>query len=80
VSAVIFVGILAGARKNTSEPAAYAFSASAHPNGRAPLALNSLGLWVAMMIGLTIVNYGYPIVQLALLKDASVPVIPIGSR
>jgi cytochrome c oxidase subunit 1 len=33
-----------------------------------------------MMIGLTLVNYGYPIVQLASLKEASVPVIPIGSR
>jgi cytochrome c oxidase subunit 1 len=32
------------------------------------------------MIGLTIVNYGYPIVQLASLKQAYVPVIPIGSR
>jgi cytochrome c oxidase subunit I len=33
-----------------------------------------------MMIGLTIVNYGFPIAQLAALEDASVPVIPIGSR
>jgi len=35
---------------------------------------------VAMMIGLTVVNYGYPIAQLASLKEASVPVVPIGSR
>ena len=47
---------------------------------RPPFALNGFALWVAMMIGLTVVNYGYPIVQLALLKEASVPVIPIGSR
>jgi cytochrome c oxidase subunit 1 len=33
-----------------------------------------------MMIALTVVNYGYPIAQLAVLKDASVPVIPIGTR
>jgi cytochrome c oxidase subunit 1 len=26
------------------------------------------------------VNYGYPIAQLASLKDAYVPVIPVGSR
>jgi cytochrome c oxidase subunit 1 len=31
-----------------------------------------------MMIGLTVVNYGYPIVQLALLKETSVPAITIG--
>jgi cytochrome c oxidase subunit 1 len=44
------------------------------------VALNGLGLWVAMMIALTVVNYGYPIVQLASIPEASVPVIPIGSR
>ena len=80
ISAVIFVTVLARAKKNTSEPAPYTFSMTAHPTGRAPLALNSFGLWVAMMIGLTIVNYGYPIVQLASLEEASVPIIPIGSR
>ena len=37
-------------------------------------------LWVGMMIALTVVNYGFPIAQLALLKDAYVPVVPIGSR
>jgi cytochrome c oxidase subunit 1 len=42
--------------------------------------LNGFALWVAMMIGLTVVNYGYPIVQLASLKEAWVPVVPIGSR
>ena len=52
----------------------------AHPGGRTPVALNGFGLWVAMMIGLTVVNYGFPIAQLAVLKEASVPVIPIGSR
>ena len=33
-----------------------------------------------MMIGLTLVNYAFPIAQLAALKDAYVPVVPIGSR
>ena len=35
---------------------------------------------VAMMIALTVVNYAYPIAQLAVLKQASVPVIPLGTR
>ncbi len=56
------------------------FGVAAHPGLRPPPALNGFALWIAMMIGLTVVNYGYPIVQLALLKEASVPVIPIGSR
>jgi cytochrome c oxidase subunit 1 len=79
-SAVVFVFILARARKGATTPPTYAFSQAVHAGGRAPLALNGLGLWVAMMIGLTVINYGYPIAQLALLKQASVPVIPIGSR
>jgi ABC-type hemin transport system ATPase subunit len=34
----------------------------------------------AMMIALTVVNYGYPILQLAITPDASVPIVPIGAR
>jgi cytochrome c oxidase subunit 1 len=79
VSAFIFVAILARARRGAGEPAAYTFSTSVHA-GHAPVALNGFALWVAMMIGLTLVNYAVPIVELASLKEASVPVIPIGTR
>jgi len=80
-SALLLVFILARAhRKPAAAPAPFTFGVAAHPNLRPPLALNGFALWVAMMIGLTVVNYGYPIVQLALLKEASVPVVPIGSR
>ena len=54
--------------------------AGARGSAHTPVALNGFGLWVAMMIALTVVNYGYPIAQLASLKEAYVPVIPIGSR
>jgi cytochrome c oxidase subunit 1 len=40
--------------------------------------LNSHGLWIALMIGLTVINYGFPIVQLASLPQTSVPAVPIG--
>jgi cytochrome c oxidase subunit 1 len=80
VSAFLFVYILFRARKGVGEPEAFTFSQPAHAGAHTPVALNGFGLWVAMMIGLTVVNYGFPIVQLASLKDASVPVIPIGSR
>jgi cytochrome c oxidase subunit 1 len=33
-----------------------------------------------MMIALTLVNYAYPIAQLASLPEAWVPVIPIGGQ
>ncbi|MEJ8812815.1 cbb3-type cytochrome c oxidase subunit I [Variovorax ureilyticus] len=80
-SGILLVYTLATARKKEGTTLApFTFSRTAHPVAHTPVALNGFGLWVAMMIGLTIVNYGYPIVQLASLKEASVPVIPIGSR
>jgi cytochrome c oxidase subunit 1 len=80
ISAVLFVFILATARRHAATPAPYTFSETTHSPVHAPVALNGLGLWVAMMIALTVVNYGYPIAQLASIPEASVPVIPIGSR
>jgi cytochrome c oxidase subunit 1 len=80
ISAALFLYILGSARKQAAPVAPYAFSKAVHPHTRTPAALNSLGLWVAMMIALTVVNYGYPIAQLATTANASVPVIPIGER
>ena len=78
ISAVLFVYVLARARSSAATPEPFTFSLAAYPGERTPAALNSFGLWVAMMIGLTIVNYGYPIAQLAVLPQTSVPAIPIG--
>jgi cytochrome c oxidase subunit I len=81
ISGVLLVYILASARKRSdSAVVPFTFSRAAHPGGTTPAVLNRFALWVAMMIALTVVNYGYPIVQLASLKEAYVPVIPIGSR
>ncbi|MFL6548562.1 MAG: cbb3-type cytochrome c oxidase subunit I [Povalibacter sp.] len=80
LSALLFVFVLATARKQASAPAVYTFSRPVHASVHTPVALNSFGLWVAMMIALTLVNYAYPIAQLASIPEASVPVIPIGSR
>lgn len=80
-SGVLLVYILATARRRTDVPVEpFTFSRAAHGDGHTPVALNGFGLWVWMMVALTVVNYGYPIAQLATLKDASVPVVPIGSR
>jgi cytochrome c oxidase subunit 1 len=80
ISAGLFVFILARARRNHEAPAAYTFSEAIHAPARVPVALNTFTVWVAMMIALTLVNYGWPIAQLASLEQASVPVIPIGGR
>jgi cytochrome c oxidase subunit 1 len=38
-----------------------------------PRALNGLGVWVGLMIALTVVNYGYPIAQSFFLQHNTVP-------
>jgi cytochrome c oxidase subunit I len=50
-----------------------------HMPARIPAALNSFGLWLALMIGLTVVNYGYPIAQLMVLKETNVPAVYVGA-
>lgn len=80
ISAFLFVFILARPRAKVVKPAAYTFSHAVHAPVHTPVALNTFGLWVAMMVALTLVNYGWPIAQMAMLEDAYVPVIPVGSR
>jgi cytochrome c oxidase subunit I len=77
---LLVINLAAAHRRRGAGVAPFTFSRTAHPRGHTPVALNGFGLWLALMIGLSVVNYGYPIVQLASLKEASVPVIPIGSR
>ena len=84
VSAVLFIWILVRAslpaRRQAGVIEPYTFSRAVHEGARVPVALNGFGLWIGMMIALTVVNYGVPIVELASLKQASVPIIPIGAR
>jgi cytochrome c oxidase subunit 1 len=50
-----------------------------HPPVTLPVALNSFGLWLALMVGLTVVNYGFPIAQLLALPATNVPVVYVGA-
>jgi cytochrome c oxidase subunit 1 len=78
-SAVLFFIVLArGHRGKPVTTQAFTFSTAVHPPAKLPVALNSFGLWVALMIALTVVNYGYPIAQLLVLKQTSVPAIYMG--
>jgi len=80
-SGLLLIYILATAKRRGSAVAPrFMFSRAAHPGAPTPAALNGFGLWIAMMIGLTVINYGVPIVQLASLKDAYVQVVPVGGR
>jgi hypothetical protein len=66
-SGILFLAVLI--RGQIAQPVKlepYRFATAIHPPAKVPAALNCLGLWVALMVGLTITNYGYPILQLAL--------------
>lgn len=81
LSALLFLAILVrghfGARIALPE---FRFSQAVHPPTRVPIALNSFSLWLALMIGLTVVNYGYPIVKLMALENTSVPAVYVGVK
>ena len=79
VAALLFIWILWRARRGETEAAPFTFSVPAHPT-HTPALLNGFALWVGMMIALTVVNYGFPIAQLALLPETSVPAVFMGGR
>jgi cytochrome c oxidase subunit 1 len=81
VSGLLFLLVLLrGHRSRLVELPEFRFSQPVHATGRLPAALNSYALWLALMIGLSVVNYGYPIVQLASLQQTSVPAVPVGGK
>nr|WP_280638504.1 MULTISPECIES: b(o/a)3-type cytochrome-c oxidase subunit 1 [unclassified Rhizobium] len=81
VSGILFITVLVRSQLRSSEPSdEYRFALAVHPPTRVPALLNSYGLWVALMIGLTVTNYGYPILQLAVRSDTSVPAVYVGEK
>jgi cytochrome c oxidase subunit I len=77
-SGALFILVLVrGQRAPRADSGVYRFALALHPPLSVP-ALNSYALWIALMVGLTVTNYGYPIVQLALRKDTSVPAVYVG--
>ena len=80
VAAVLSVVRPAAPQETLDKLAYLTFSAPVHPVTHVPVALNTFGLWVAMMVALTVVNYGFPIAQLASLPGTSVPAVRMGVR
>jgi cytochrome c oxidase subunit 1 len=81
LSGILFILVLVrGHRAQRTVPPAYRFSRALHEATTMPVALNGLALWLALMISLTVVNYGYPIAQLMALDNTSVPAIRIGGQ
>ena len=80
VSAALLVYVLWRSGRRAGTPETFRFSLPVHAAARVPAALNGFALWVGLMIELTLVNYGFPIAQLAVLKETSVPAARVGVR
>lgn len=79
VSGVLFVYVLLAGHFGVRVKAeAYRFSVALHEHTSVPRALNGFAVWFALMIALTLINYGFPIWQLAQLKSTSVPAVYVG--
>jgi cytochrome c oxidase subunit 1 len=70
-----FAVLIRGQMAQPAEPGAYRFSVAAHMPRTMPAVLNGLGLWVTLMVALTVVNYGFPIAHLLAQPDTSVAVV-----
>ncbi|RDS86342.1 b(o/a)3-type cytochrome-c oxidase subunit 1 [Dyella psychrodurans] len=81
ISAMLFITILVrNHRAPRVTPAPFSFSQAVHEPESVPVALNGFGLWVGLMIALTVTNYGYPIAQIITQQHAQVPAIYIGAK
>lgn len=79
-SAGVFFAILYKSQRSPlCDAGPYRFSVAVHPPTKVPVALNGHALWIALMIGLTVTNYGFPIAQLAVRSDTSVPAYYVGT-
>lgn len=70
--------LLRGQRSAPVDLPEFRFAQPVHAPGRLPVALNGYALWLVLMIGVSVLNYGYPIAQLLALKETSVPAVPVG--
>ncbi len=80
LSGALFLIVLArGQTARRTEPGLYRFSVAVNPPRTLPPALNGFGLWLGLMVALTIVNYGVPIANL-LTNGTDVPAVMVGAR
>ena len=78
---LLFVFILIrGHRGPATVVGEYRFSTALHPPVALPAALNGFALWLALMIGLSVTNYGFPIAALLTRTGIAVPAVYVGSQ
>jgi len=81
VSGMLFILVLVlGHRAPRVEPGPYRFAVAVHQPLRVPAVLNGYGLWLGLMVFLTVVNYGYPIIHLLATPGTAVPAVYVGAQ
>jgi cytochrome c oxidase subunit 1 len=77
---VFFAVLIRGSTAPKREVETYRFAEAVHHPVRVPAALNGYAVWVALMILLTVTNYGFPVLKLAVQSGTSVPAIYVGAQ
>jgi cytochrome c oxidase subunit I len=77
---LFFITLIRGQTAPRTEPMAYRFSVAVRPPSALPAALNGFGLWLGLMVALTIVNYGFPIAHSLATQGTAVPAVNVGER
>ena len=81
VSGLLFLTVLIrGHRSPAIEPGPYRFAEALHPPVRVPAPLNGYAVWLGLMVGLTVLNYGFPIAQLVINPATNVPAVFVGAQ
>jgi cytochrome c oxidase subunit 1 len=81
VSGVLFIAVLIrGHLAPRVAPGEYRFGQAVHQPRTVPAALNGFALWLSLMIGLTVVNYGFPIAHLLAMPGTAVPAVIVGAQ
>jgi cytochrome c oxidase subunit I len=78
--ALFFIVLARGHGAPRTEPGIYRFSLAVHQLRTVPAALNGFGLWLGLMVVLTIVNYGFPIANLLATPGTAIPAVMIDVR
>ena len=78
--ALFLIVLIRGQMAPRVEPGVYRFSVAVRPPRTLPAALNGFGLWLGLMIGLTVVNYGFPVANLLFTPGTAVPAVIVGAR
>jgi len=79
LSGALFLFVLVrGQMAARIEPGVYRFSVALREPRTLPAALNGFGLWLGLMVALTIVNYGFPIAHALATPGTGVPAVMVG--